>query len=94
MGKYKVVFSNRFKRAYKLAQKRNLQVDKLVEVIAKLSGGHKLEAKYRDHALTGNYKGYRECHIQPDWLLVYKIENDMCVLLLVDTGTHADIFDM
>ena len=53
-----------------------------------------MEERYRDHALSGNFRGFRECHIKPDWLLVYLIENDILTLNLVDTGSHADIFDM
>ncbi len=52
-----------------------------------------LEAKNRDHALSGNYKGYQECHIQPNWLLIYLIEDDILILTFIDTGTHADLFD-
>ncbi len=52
-----------------------------------------LEVKNKDHALLGKYKGYRECHIQPDWLLIYLIEDDILTLTLIDTGTHADLFD-
>ena len=60
----------------------------------KLQNGIPLEEKYRDHELKGKYKGFRECHIQPDWLLMYLKEEDILVLTLVDTGTHADLFDM
>ncbi len=91
---YQIDYSNRFKRSYKLAQKRGLQVDKLLEVIRQLSLGETLDAKYKDHALIGDYKGYRECHIQPNWLLIYKIIENKCVLYLLDTGTHFDLFDM
>ena len=57
-----------------------------------LRQGKRLNEKYRDHALSGNFAGFRECHIQPDWLLVYLIENDVLTLTLVDTGSHSDIF--
>ena len=60
----------------------------------KLLHGILLEEKHRDHELKGKYKGFRECHIQPDWLLIYLLENDVLTLTLVDTGTHADLFDM
>ena len=53
-----------------------------------------MEEKYRDHVLKGKYSGFRECHIQPDWLLIYLIEDDVLTLTLVDTGTHADLFQM
>lgn len=61
-------------------------------VVEKLLHGIPLEEKNKDHALSGNYKGYRECHIRPDWLLIYLIEDDILVLTLVDTGTYADLF--
>ena len=59
-----------------------------------LQSGEELDKKYRDHELKGKYKNFRECHIQPDWLLIYLIENDILTLTLVDTGTHADLFNM
>ena len=91
---YKVKFTNTFKKSYKLMKKRGLDISLLDKVIDELRQGKKLEAKYCDHALQGKFKGFRECHIQPDWLLVYLIENDILTLTLVDTGSHADIFKM
>ena len=73
--KYDVQFTNQFKKDLKLAKKQHKNLDKLFEVIETLANGGTLEAKYRDHNLTGNYKGTRECHIEPDWLLVYEIQN-------------------
>lgn len=64
------------------------------EVVNMLQQGLQLEEKYRNHELKGKYKGFRECHLQPDWLLIYLLENDVLTLTLVDTGTHADLFDM
>ena len=64
----------------------------LKEVIDILSKGEKLEEKYKDHYLQGNYSGFKECHIKPDWLLVYKIEDNVLVLTLSRTGTHSDLF--
>ena len=90
---YKVDFSNQFKKSYKLAQKRGLPIDRLLEVIKVLASGKDLDIKYKDHALTGNYKGFRECHILPDWLLIYKIEKNRCILYLLNTGTHTDLFE-
>lgn len=90
--KLKVQFYTQFKRDVKLAKKRNLDMSLLKSVVDKLSEGKKLEAKYRDHMLTGDYAGYRECHLQPDWLLVYKIVNDTLTLVLARTGTHSDLF--
>lgn len=65
---------------------------KIKKVITDLANGEVLEVKYRDHSLTGDYVGYRECHIQPDWLLVYQIKGDQLILFLVRTGTHSDLF--
>lgn len=67
-------------------------MNKIKNVIEKLANGEILEAKYRDHLLTGDYSGFRECHIQPDWLLVYQIDNGQLVLFLARTGTHSDLF--
>ena len=88
----KIVLSNRFRKDLKLAQKRGLDLDQLKTVVNILAQGGKLERQYRDHDLTGEYKGFRECHIQPDWLLVYRIEQDELELFLVRTGTHSDLF--
>ena len=66
----------------------------LDEVVDALCQGTVLEEKYRDHELRGKLKGFRECHIQPDWLLIYLIENDILTLTLVDTGTHSDLLNM
>lgn len=87
-----IVWTTQFKRDYKLAMKRHLRIDLLDDVIRMLSRGELLPEKYRDHALTGNWIGYRECHLLPDWLLVYRIEDDILVLTLVRTGTHSDLF--
>ena len=65
---------------------------KLFEVIDILANGGTLDAKYRDHDLTGNYKGTRECHIEPDWLLIYEIQNNVLVLMLYRLGTHSELF--
>ena len=79
-----------FKKDYKLCKNRGYVMDKLKKVITLLSIPSALPSIYKDHSLLGNYKGYRECHIQPDWLLVYRYK-DNC-LELYRTGTHADIF--
>lgn len=78
--KYDIQFTNQFKKDLKLAKKQNKNLDKLFEVIDILANGGTLDAKYRDHDLTGNYKGTRECHIEPDWLLIYEIQNNVLVL--------------
>lgn len=94
MMKYSLILSGKFKKSLKLARKRGLNIELLDSIVEKLLQGIPLEEKYRDHELKGKFKGFRECHIQPDWLLIYLIENDILTLTLVDTGTHADLFDM
>jgi mRNA interferase YafQ len=76
----------------KLAKKQNKPLDKLYEVIDKLANGIVLDAKYKDHDLSGNYKGTRECHIEPDWLLIYEIKNNVLVLMLYRLGTHSELY--
>lgn len=90
--KYEVKLTSQFKKDYKAAVKRNCDMAHLQTVITKLANGEKLEEKYYDHQLTGQWKGYRECHIEPDWLLVYLIKKDVLVLTLVRTGTHSELF--
>lgn len=90
--KYDIVPSNQFRKDLKLAQKRGYDMAKIKKVINDLANGEALEVKYRDHSLTGDYVGYRECHIQPDWLLVYQIKGDQLILFLVRTGTYSDLF--
>lgn len=87
-----IVWTTRFKRDYKLAIKRNSDIALLDDIIRALSRGEKLPEKNKDHELSGNWIGHRECHIQPDWLLVYRIDNDILALILTRTGTHSDIF--
>ncbi len=91
---YEVKFTNAFKKSYKLMKKRGLDLSLLDEVVDKLRQGIPLDEKYRDHGLNGNFQGFRECHIKPDWLLIYLIENDILTLTLVDTGSHSDLFKM
>lgn len=91
---YEVRFTTAFKKSYKLMKKRGLDLALLDQVVDTLRQGRPLEERYRDHALTGKYLGFRECHIKPDWLLVYLLENDILTLTLVDTGTHSDIFKL
>lgn len=87
-----IVLSNQFKKDLKLAQKRGLNLNNLTEVVEKLASGEELPPKNRDHNLSGEYASYRECHIQPDWLLIYKIEESELLLFLFRTGTHSDLF--
>ena len=75
-----------------MALKRHMDIALLDDIIRILSRGEPLPEKNRDHALTGDWVGHRECHILPDWLLVYRIENDVLVLTLARTGTHSDLF--
>ena len=91
--KYTVKITTQFKKDYKLAIKRGLKIALLEDVVAALAMGESLPEKNKDHALTGNWTGYRECHIQPDWLLVYYIEDDVLVLTLARTGTHSDLLE-
>lgn len=90
--KYIVKTTTQFKRDYKLAVKRGLKIDLLKDIVAALAMGEKLPEKNKDHALTGNWVGHRECHILPDWLLIYRIEDDVLVLTLARTGSHSDLF--
>jgi len=90
----KIEFTGQFKKDYKLAIKRGCDPNKLNKIISILCNEQQLPEVYQDHALINskNYKGMRECHIQPDWLLVYKISQNILVLKLIRTGTHSDLF--
>lgn len=90
--KLDIIWTSQFKKDYKLAMKRHLDIDLLDDIIRKLANNEQLPEKNKDHALTGNWVGHRECHILPDWLLVYRIENDLLILTLSRTGTHSDLF--
>ena len=91
--KYIVKPTSQLKKDYKLAMKRHLDISLLEEVVSQLALGKALPDKNRDHALTGDWIGHRECHIQPDWLLIYRIEDNVLVLTLTRTGTHSDLFN-
>ena len=90
---FEVVLSNRFRKYLKLAAKRGLRLDELNAIVEQLAAGQTLPERNRDHALTGDYIGFRECHIRPDWLLVYRVDGDALELFLFRTGTHTDLFD-
>lgn len=90
--KYEIKFTSQFKKDIKLAKKQGKSIDKLFYVIEKLANGETLENKYRDHNSTGNYKGCRECHIEPDWLLIYEVVNEVLVLMLYRVGSHSELF--
>ena len=92
MIKYEVERTAQFKKDYKLLKKRGYNVELLKEVISILASGDKLPARYKDHALRGEFLGCRECHVTPDWLLIYEIDDDTLVLYLSRTGTHSDLF--
>lgn len=91
-AKYTVKPTTQFKKDYKLAMKRGLKMELLDHIIASLAMGVPLPEKNKDHALTGNWAGHRECHVLPDWLLVYRVEDDVLVLTLSRTGTQSDLF--
>lgn len=87
-----IVPSNQFKKDLKLAKKRGFKIEHLRDVVNMLASEQKLDEKYRDHGLTGNYNGFRECHVEPDWLLIYRVSRDLLELFLFRTGTHSDLF--
>ena len=89
---YSIKPTTKFKKDLKLIEKRGYKIELLTEVIKKLAAGEKLDKKYNDHPLKGNYKGCRECHITPDWLLIYEITNSELFLYLTRTGTHSDLY--
>ena len=90
---FEVVLSNRFRKDLKLAAKRGLRLDELNAIVEQLAAGQTLPERNRDHALTGDYIGFRECHIRSDWLLVYRVDGDALELFLFRTGTHTELFD-
>lgn len=89
---YKIVYTNRMKKDAKLMKKRGKDMGKLVNVLSQLASGCSLPAQFRDHSLTGNLRDFRECHIEPDWLLMYQIFEDTLILSATATGSHADLF--
>ncbi len=92
--KYDIILTTAFKKELKNIKKRNKDLSKLTEIVNRLSNGQELPEKYRDHALANNlrFKDCRECHIEPDWLLIYKKNNNELVLFLIETGSHSDLF--
>ena len=92
MNKYRIVPTAKFKKDLKLMIRRGYNPALLEVVVDTLACGQELPAKYQDHALIGNYKGCRECHITPDWLLIYEIDGNELFLYLTRTGTHSDLF--
>lgn len=88
----KVQYSGQFKKDFKRIKKRGLDLARLRFVIDELAHGNTLEPAYKDHCLTGDYASFRECHIQPDWLLIYRVDKDKLVLVAQRTGSHSDLF--
>ncbi len=88
---YKIVYTNRMKKDAKLMQKRGKDMNKLIKVLALLAEGKPLPAQYKDHQLSGNLSDFRECHIEPDWLLMYQIYDDILIISATATGSHADL---
>ena len=95
MIKYNIKYTKSFKKQLKKIIKQGKNIDKMLNVVGQLSEGKILDVRYRDHALIGNkyYKDCRECHIEPDWLLVYKYNHNELHLFLVETGSHSDLFN-
>ena len=92
--KYKIDFTSNFKKQYKRIKKQGKNLDKLYEIIERLANGEELDPKYKNHNLINNkkYKDCKECHIESDWLLIYQYGDEELILLLVDTGSHSNLF--
>lgn len=90
--RYRIKPSTKFQKDLKRVQKRGYNINLIKEVVRKLADGEVLEPKYRDHSLSADYSNCRECHITPDWLLVYEIYEEELILYLTRTGTHSDLF--
>lgn len=90
--KYEIVTTGQFKKDIKQSRKQGKDEDRLWEVVEKLANGEQLDDKYKDHNLSGQYSGYRECHVYPDWLLIYKQQDDLLILVLYRLGSHSDLF--
>ena len=90
--KYEIQKTTQFKKDFKLALKRNCDIKKLQNIITILANGEQLPESCYDHPLKGDYSGYRECHVEPDWLLVYKITESVLILTLYRIGSHSDLF--
>ena len=91
---YTIKLTSAYKKGYKRMKKRGVDLSLLDTVVEELRLGHPLDDRYQDHILKGEFSGFHECHIKPDWLLIYLIEEDIVTLTLVNTGTHADLFNM
>ena len=93
MKRYEIKTSKRYEKDVRLAVSRGLDIEKLLEVVKLLKEGQPLPERCRDHPLKGDYKGYRECHIEPDWLLIYDKRETLRIISLERTGTHVDLFE-
>ncbi|MBO7143158.1 MAG: type II toxin-antitoxin system YafQ family toxin [Bacteroidales bacterium] len=93
MKKYSIRYTGVFKKKMRLCEKRGYDMSLIKTVIGMLSIGERLPERYHAHLLTGERKGQWECHIQPDWLLIWEIRDNELVLVLIDTGTHSELFD-
>ena len=85
--------TNQFKRDFKLIQKQGKDIQKIKTVMSKLQRQERLEFSHRDHKLTGKYEGHRNCHIEPDWILIYRINREAQALTFTRTGSHAALFE-
>jgi mRNA interferase YafQ len=92
MMKYEIRAEKSFRKQYKLLYKRGYNMELLDDIVLKLANGKTLPLKYRDHPLQGDRRGYRDCHIKDDWILIYKIDKDVLTLVLSETGKHSDLF--
>ena len=90
----RIFYTNKMKKDARRMQRRGKDMAKLSSVLTALASGGPLPSRLRDHALSGTREGFRECHIEPDWLLVYRIEEDALILTATETGTHADLFGL
>ena len=88
----RIIFSRQFERDLKACIRRGLPKDELIQVVDRLANGEQLEPRFRPHRLKGDYNGFTECHLRPDWLLVYNIDAQNKTLLVYRTGSHADLF--
>lgn len=90
--KYVILQTTRYKKELKRTLKRGHDINLIKAIVLKLANGDPLDAKHKDHSLSGSFAGFRECHIAPDWLLIYLIENDIMTLTLTRTGSHSGLF--
>ena len=91
--KHQIIYEKSFRRQYRLLKRRGYDMALLDEVVLKLANGETLPLKYRDHPLRGDRRGYRDCHIKDDWVLIYKIDRGVLTLILSETGTHSDLLE-